>query len=200
MRNLRSLEPLFEGTANSRRTSAASPTETLLLPYLRGAADIRIVDPYIRLPHQGATWSTCFALVASAKDPADEIAVNSSPGWGRFQQQHLLMLKGHQDGACHGRHQVHRRGGDSSGWKILLSRSLDIFKGFRRNTTMTPAAKSSARPWPSALPTSINVRVPGDYPLRNPGVTGSDATRWFWIGRLAQQNNWWAGPAWLFAE
>jgi len=35
---------------------------------------------------------------------------------------------------------------------------------------------------------------------RAPGVTDSDATRWFWIGRLAWQTTEWAGPAWLFAE
>ena len=50
--------------------------ETLLLPYLRGATDITIVDPYIRLPHQGRNLVDLLSLLASAKDPADEISVN----------------------------------------------------------------------------------------------------------------------------
>jgi len=74
----------------------------LLLPYLRGAAEISIVDPYIRAPHQGRNLVDLLAVLASAKDPADEISVTlvTKEDKPEYQQQQLLMLKAIQDGAA----------------------------------------------------------------------------------------------------
>ncbi|WP_291521409.1 BREX system Lon protease-like protein BrxL [Branchiibius sp. NY16-3462-2] len=132
-------EPLFEGHREFQENQRGVSYESLLLPYLRGARDIRIVDPYIRLPHQGRNLVDLLALVASIKDPADEIAVKlvTKEDNGDFQQQHLLMLKEIQDGAASAGikfnvewdESIHDRSiATDNGWKILLGRGLDIFQ------------------------------------------------------------------------
>ena len=132
-------EPLFQGHREFQENQRGVSYENLLLPYLREATDIRIVDPYIRLPHQGRNLVDLLALVASAKDPADEIAVKlvTKEDKGEFQQQHLLMLKDIQDGAAtvgikfnvEWDETIHDRSIKSdTGWKILLGRGLDIFQ------------------------------------------------------------------------
>ncbi len=45
--------PLFEGHREFQENQRGVSYETLLMPYLHGATDITIVDPCIRLPHQG---------------------------------------------------------------------------------------------------------------------------------------------------
>ena len=132
-------EPLFQGHREFQENQRGVSYENLLLPYLRQATDIRIVDPYIRLPHQGRNLVDLLALVASAKDPADEIAVKlvTKEDKSEFQQQHLLMLKDIQDGAAsvgikfnvEWDETIHDRSIKSdTGWKILLGRGLDIFQ------------------------------------------------------------------------
>lgn len=132
-------EPLFEGHRDFHENQRGVSYESLLLPYLRGATDIRIVDPYIRLPHQGRNLVDLLALVASVKDPADEIAIKlvTKEDKGDFQQQHLLMLKDIQDGAAsvgikfnvEWDETIHDRSITAdNGWKILLGRGLDIFQ------------------------------------------------------------------------
>ncbi len=131
--------PLFEGHREYQENQRGVSYETLLLPYLRGANDITIVDPYIRLPHQGRNLVDLLSLLASAKDPADEIAVNlvTKEDTGDFQKQHLLMLKEIQDGAASVGIRFNVQFDDTihdrsiradNGWKILLGRGLDIFQ------------------------------------------------------------------------
>lgn len=131
--------PLFEGHREFQENQRGVSYETLLLPYLRGATDITIVDPYIRLPHQGRNLVDLLSLLASAKDPADEISVTlvTKEDTGQFQQQHLLMLKDIQDGAAsvgikfnvQWDETIHDRSVRAdNGWKILLGRGLDIFQ------------------------------------------------------------------------
>lgn len=93
---------LLEGHREFQENQRGVSYETLLLPYLRGASEIAIVDPYIRLPHQGRNLVDLLSLLASAKDPADEISVNlvTKEDTGDFQKQHLLMLKEIQDAAA----------------------------------------------------------------------------------------------------
>lgn len=133
------LPPLFEGHREFQENQRGVSYETLLLPYLRGATDITIVDPYIRLPHQGRNLVDLLSLLASAKDPADEISVTlvTKEDTGQFQQQHLLMLKDIQDGAAsvgikfnvQWDETIHDRSiRADNGWKILLGRGLDIFQ------------------------------------------------------------------------
>lgn len=132
-------ERLFQGHREFQENQRGVSYETLLLPYLRGATEITVVDPYIRLPHQGRNLVDLLSLLASAKDPADEVAVTlvTKEDTGEFQRQHLLMLKDIQDGAASAGIKfdvqwdpsIHDRSiRADNGWKILLGRGLDIFQ------------------------------------------------------------------------
>ncbi|WP_444962852.1 BREX system Lon protease-like protein BrxL [Nocardiopsis sp. M1B1] len=130
---------LFEGHREFHENQRGVSYENLLMPYLRGATEITIVDPYIRLPHQGRNLVDLLALLAASKDPADEIAVTlvTKADRGEYAQQHLLMLKDIQDStATVGIHftvtwdgSIHDRSiRTDHGWKLLLGRGLDIFQ------------------------------------------------------------------------
>lgn len=132
-------KPLFVGHREFQENQRGVTYETLLLPYLRGATDITIVDPYIRLPHQGRNLVDLLALLAANKDPADEITVTlvTKEDRSEYTQQHLLMLNDIRasaatfgivftvtwDESIHDR-SIHT----NHGWKILLGRGLDIFQ------------------------------------------------------------------------
>ena len=131
--------PLFEGHREFQENQRGVSYETLLLPYLRGASEITIIDPYIRAPHQGRNLVDLLGLLASAKDPADEISVMlvTREDKPEYQQQQLLMLKTIQDGAesvgikfnVQWDETIHDRSiTTDNGWKILLGRGLDIFQ------------------------------------------------------------------------
>ena len=131
--------PLFEGHREFQENQRGVSYETLLMPYLRNATNITLVDPYIRLPHQGRNLVDLLALLAAAKDPADEIAVTlvTKEDRGEYAQQHLLMLKDIQDSAATVGIQftvswdetIHDRSiRTDHGWKLLLGRGLDIFQ------------------------------------------------------------------------
>ena len=130
---------LFEGHREFQENQRGVSYEALLMPYLRGASDITIVDPYIRLPHQGRNLVDLLALLAASKDPADEIAVTlvTKEVRGEYEQQHLLMLKDIQESAATAGIQftvtwdesIHDRSiRTDHGWKLLLGRGLDIFQ------------------------------------------------------------------------
>lgn len=131
--------PLFEGHREFQENQRGVSYETLLMPYLRGATDITIVDPYIRLPHQGRNLVDLLALLAAAKDPADEIAVTlvTKEDRSEYAQQHLHMLKDIRDSAAtvgiqftvNWDETIHDRSiRTEHGWKLLLGRGLDIFQ------------------------------------------------------------------------
>lgn len=131
--------PLFEGHREFQENQRGVSYETVLMPYLRGATDITIVDPYIRLPHQGRNLVDLLALLAAGKDPADEIAVTlvTKEDRGEYAQQHLLMLKDIQDSTATvgikftvtWDETIHDRSiRTDHGWKLLLGRGLDIFQ------------------------------------------------------------------------
>lgn len=130
---------LFEGHREFQENQRGVSYETLLIPYLRGATAITIVDPYIRLPHQGRNLVDLLALLAIAKDPADEMAVTlvTKHETGEFARQHVLMLNDIQESAAIVGIQftvtwdetIHDRSiRTDHGWKLLLGRGLDIFQ------------------------------------------------------------------------
>ncbi|MCT2222983.1 BREX system Lon protease-like protein BrxL [Microbacterium paraoxydans] len=130
---------LFEGHREFQENQRGVSFETLLLPYLRGASEITIIDPYIRLPHQGRNLVDLLALLASAKDVADEIGVTlvTKAETGQYEQTHLVMLKDIQDSAAAAGinfkvtwdETIHDRSiRADNGWTILLGRGLDIFQ------------------------------------------------------------------------
>lgn len=130
---------LFEGHREFQENQRGVSYERLLMPYLRGASDITIIDPYIRLPHQGRNLVDLLALLAAAKDVADEISVKlvTKPEAGQYEQAHLLMLKDIQDSAASvginftvvWDETIHDRSVRAdNGWTVLLGRGLDIFQ------------------------------------------------------------------------
>jgi len=130
---------LFEGHREFQENQRGVSYESLLLPYLRGATNITIVDPYIRLPHQGRNLVDLLALLAAAKDVADEleVALVTKAETGQYEQTHLLMLKDIQDSAAAAGinftvawdETIHDRSiRADNGWTILLGRGLDIFQ------------------------------------------------------------------------
>lgn len=130
---------LFEGHREFQENQRGVSYETLLMPYLRSASDITIVDPYIRLPHQGRNLVDLLALLAADKDPADEISVTlvTKEVRGEYEQQHLIMLKDIQESSAtvgirftvDWDDTVHDRSiRTGQGWTILLGRGLDIFQ------------------------------------------------------------------------
>lgn len=133
-------EKLFEGQRDFVENQRGVSYETLLLPYLRGAAEIELHDPYIRMNHQGRNLVELLALIASAKDPADEIVfklfttLDDDP---HFQQKQLQMLSQVvQEAAQQGlKVEVAKDPGGhdrwirtDTGWRINLGRGLDIFQ------------------------------------------------------------------------
>ncbi|WP_081289350.1 BREX system Lon protease-like protein BrxL [Mycolicibacterium fortuitum] len=132
-------KPLFEGHREFQENQRGVSYENLLLPYLRGATEITLVDPYIRAPHQGRNLVDLLAVLASAKDPADEISVMlvTKGDKPEYLQQQLLMLKVIQDGAesvgikfnVQWDESIHDRSiRADTGWKIVLGRGLDIYQ------------------------------------------------------------------------
>lgn len=132
-------QPLFQGHREFQENQRGVSYDNLLLPYLLGAAEITIVDPYIRAPHQGRNLVDLLAALAAVKDPADEVSITlvTKEDKPEYEQQQLLMLKAIQDGAAsvgimfqvRWDASIHDRSiRTDSGWKILLGRGLDIFQ------------------------------------------------------------------------
>lgn len=113
--------------------------DDVLLPYLVGASYIVITDPYIRLPHQGRNLADLLALLASAKDDADEVQVllftkREQP---KYQEAQVSMLKEIQEAASTVGilfnvkfvDDIHdRRIETDHGWRIDLGRGLDFWQ------------------------------------------------------------------------
>ena len=67
---------LFQGQRDFVENQRGISYETMLMPYMAGATEIELHDPYIRLGHQGRNLVELLALIAAAKDPADEATFN----------------------------------------------------------------------------------------------------------------------------
>ncbi|MEZ2371753.1 BREX system Lon protease-like protein BrxL [Arthrobacter sp. RCC_34] len=131
---------LFQGHRDFVDNQQGISFETLLLPYLAGATQIELHDPYIRMAHQGRNLVELLALIAATKDPADEInfklftVLDENPD---FQKKQLQMLNAIVQGAAQqgikldvakdpGGHDRWIR--TDTGWRINLGRGLDIFQ------------------------------------------------------------------------
>lgn len=133
-------EPLFEGIRDFKAGQKGVSYENLLLPYLVGATKIQIIDPYIRMRHQGRNIGDLVGLLALAKDPADEIEISLVTGETdkvQYKHEQLLMLKALKD-AAESVGIILRVALDNSkhdrsivtdhGWRILLGKGLDIWE------------------------------------------------------------------------
>ena len=133
-------EELYRGHRDFVENQRGVSYETLLMPYLRGASEIELHDPYIRMNHQGRNLVELLALIASAKDPADEVTfklftlLETDP---EYQKRQLQMIGQIIQGAAQqgikldvakdpGGHDRWIR--TDNGWRINLGRGLDIFQ------------------------------------------------------------------------
>ena len=133
-------EELFQGQRDFVENQRGISYENLLMPYLRGATEIELHDPYIRMSHQGRNLVELLALIASAKDPADEVTFKLFTLLEsdlEYQKKQLQMLNQIVQGADQqgikvevakdpGGHDRWIR--TNNGWRINLGRGLDIFQ------------------------------------------------------------------------
>ncbi|MGM0724471.1 MAG: BREX system Lon protease-like protein BrxL [Actinomycetota bacterium] len=134
---------LFEGHRQYQQGQRGVSFDSLLVPYLRGATEITIVDPYVRMFHQARNLMELLEGLARGKDPADEVTiklvtVENQDGPERVQRQleYLLQIKKSAgmlgivlDVELVDPTAVHDRSITAdTGWKILLGRGLDIFQ------------------------------------------------------------------------
>jgi ATP-dependent Lon protease len=134
------LEKLFQGQRDFQENQRGVSYDTLLMPYLAGATEIELHDPYIRISHQGRNLVELLAAIAAAKDPADEVTfrlftvLDDDP---EHQPKQLRMLSDIVQGAAQqginvdvakdpGGHDRWIR--TDGGWRINLGRGLDIFQ------------------------------------------------------------------------
>ena len=134
---------LFQGHREYQEGQRGVSYDTLLVPYLRGASQITIVDPYVRMFHQARNLMELVEGIARGKDPADEVAlklvtVENQDGPEKLQKQYEYLLQIKQSAAVLGivfdvefaePQAIHDRSiSTDTGWKILLGRGLDIFQ------------------------------------------------------------------------
>jgi ATP-dependent Lon protease len=133
--------PLFEGHVEFQENQRGVSYGTLILPYLRGAAQITIIDPYIRQFHQTRNLMELIEGIASTKDPAEEVHVKlftseNTEDEDKLRRQLEFLLKIKHGAAAAGisfdaafDDSIHDRSiATDTGWKILLGRGLDIFQ------------------------------------------------------------------------
>ena len=134
-------QPLFEGHREYQENQRGVSFEALLVPYLRGATEITITDPYIRQFHQARNLMELIEALAVVKDPADEVTVlllttESTDGAEKLQRQLEFLVRVKQAAAIAGitldvkfNDSIHDRSiVANSGWRINLGRGLDIFQ------------------------------------------------------------------------
>jgi len=123
----------------------------LFWPWLEGATNIVITDPYIRMFHQVRNLMEFIEMIAVRKAPEDEVTVRlitcPDENYPEKQQANLVAV----ENACtaagvkfswefdgtntiHARHVV-----SDTGWKISLDRGLDIFQKFEMNDAFSLA-------------------------------------------------------------
>src|SRR5690554_5623978 len=116
--------------------------ESLFGPYLKGATKIKVVDPFIREDHQIRNFRDFCAMIEAHGDSDVEIRLNTKASNGEEKNrisEKLENLKDALEGS--GKHLAFRFNGadhdrwitSDTGWKILLSRGLDIFQPPKTN-------------------------------------------------------------------
>jgi len=134
---------LFEGHREYQEGQRGVSFDTLLVPHLRGASQITIVDPYVRMFHQARNLMELIEGIARGKDPADEVTmklvtVENQEGPERAQKQLEYLLQIKKSAGVLGivfdvelvePHAIHDRWiTTDTGWKIVLGRGLDIYQ------------------------------------------------------------------------
>jgi len=128
----------------------------LFWPWIEGASEIVITDPYIRMFHQVRNLMEFIEMIAAHKAPEDEISVqlitSLDATYPEKQQANLVAVENASTNAginfswefdgtntIHARHIV-----TDTGWKISLDRGLDIFQKFEMNDAFSLANRLQA--------------------------------------------------------
>jgi ATP-dependent Lon protease len=132
---------LFAGHKEFQENQRGVTFQSLLIPYLLGATEITITDPYVRQFHQARNLMELIEALAIAKDPADEVNVKlitteTTEGADKAQKQLEFLVKVKQAATIAGINfdvelvdGIHDRSiVANSGWRINLGRGLDIFQ------------------------------------------------------------------------
>ena len=123
--------------------------DLLLGPYLQGARDITVTDPYIRLFYQVRNLMEFLETIVKVKPQDEEVAVHLVTTMDEMkseqQKEYLESIVNKSaavgiqfawefddTGTIHARHIV-----TDHGWKILLDRGLDIFQHYEMNDAFT---------------------------------------------------------------
>lgn len=133
---------LTEGHREFQENQRGVSYDKIILPYLAGAAEIAITDPYIRMFHQARNLMELIECIAKAKAPDEEVAVSlltiehEEPEKAEAQLKQLIAVrtaaqvmgikfdvKFDESRTIHDRYIV-----TDTGWKVLLGRGLDIFQ------------------------------------------------------------------------
>jgi ATP-dependent Lon protease len=130
-----------EGHKEFQENQRGVSFDLLFGPYLLGATEITVTDPYIRRFHQMRNLMELIEEIATNKDPADEVVVKlitSEEGESEelARKQIELLAKVRQGAAVGGvafdvtfDGSIHDRSiATDTGWMILLGRGLDIFQ------------------------------------------------------------------------
>jgi ATP-dependent Lon protease len=119
--------------------------DDLFGPYLVGASEIVVTDPYIRLFFQARNLMELLETVARVKDAGEEVTIHLVTSQDEFegerQEKYLQQMQASaasggihftwefdDSGSIHARHIA-----TDTGWKILLDRGLDIFQRYEMN-------------------------------------------------------------------
>ena len=129
--------------------------EEILMPYLTGATEIDIIDPYVRTFHQARNLMELVELIAKSKPPEDEVFVrlttiqDEDPNRAENQLKLLVQVKSAAetlgisfDVNLDDTRTIHDRSiSADNGWKIMLGRGLDIFQ-YVSNDAFDPAVRN----------------------------------------------------------
>lgn len=107
-------------------------------PYLDGAKEIQIVDPYVRLPYQFRNLIEFLQSVIRHKDPSEEVIVTLTTGrdydfWEDQKTRLETVIQNCKDQGIDFDYKIdefaHARDIETdTGWKITLDRGLDVFQ------------------------------------------------------------------------
>jgi ATP-dependent Lon protease len=106
--------------------------------YLKGATEIKVIDPYIRLPYQLRNFMELAKLIAEQKEETDEVKLHlATSNSEEFVENAREAFKNMTDSleplgiilTYEFNENIHDRSIElNNGWKILLGRGLDIFQ------------------------------------------------------------------------
>lgn len=138
-------EELTEGNVTYQENCKGVSYDKLLTPYLKGAKDVKIIDPYLRNYWQIRNLMELLESVIRNKSPEDEMKLNiitTEDDFGAEKQIAYLdqivtavmpagiRLSYEFNSSIHDREIV-----TDNGWKIILGRGLDIFQNYDGNNT-----------------------------------------------------------------